>query len=114
MWRVRHRARFIRALAGCCVALWLAGSLSVTQGNLSAQWTTPHCPQGQTPNAQHGHSHCVWHCGGIDVQGTSGRGGASVDAPIGRVWNLGADTLLVGMFHAEIVPRGPPLSCRVT
>lgn len=102
----RHHIRFVRALAGCCAVLWLAGSLSVTQGNLTPQWTTPHCPQGQAPSAKH--SHCVWHCDGIEAHPSSGRSGAWIVVPNGYVRNPGEKGLFLAMVHMEIVPRGPP------
>lgn len=108
IWNSGARGRFARALATCSVALWLAGSLSVAQGNLMPQWTQPHCPQGQTHGAQHSHHHCVWYCGGIDAQGTSQRGGNSVDGPSLRVWSLGVIPFQDADSANDFPPRGPP------
>src|SRR6185295_15910072 len=80
IWGWRARSRFARAMAGACVLLWMVGSVSTLYGSLTPQWTTPHCPQGQANSGQHSHSHCVWHCDGIDARVSTGRhAGISVD-----------------------------------
>lgn len=105
---VFRQARLSRVSAGCCAALWLAGSLSIAQGNLAPQWTQPHCPQGQTHGSQHSHQHCVWHCGGLDIQGGGGRGEIFTDIHVSRVWSLGDIPLLDAGLADEFPPRGPP------
>ena len=68
-----RRAGFSRAIAGLCVVLWLAGSVSTLYGSLTPQWTTLHCPQSHSNSAQHTHGSCAWHCDSIDSQSFSGR-----------------------------------------
>jgi len=97
-----------RALAGCCAVLWLTGLLSVGQGNLTTQWTMPHCPSGQAQNSQHGHNHCTWHCGGFDLQSCSGRGEVSTSAQVSWVWSLGDIPFQGAAVDGEFPPRGPP------
>jgi hypothetical protein len=104
----KARPHISRALTGCWVVLWLTGSLSVAQGNLLPQWNMPHCPSGQAQHSQHNHNHCVWHCGGIDAQGTSERGGISADGLSLRVWALGAVPQQYAVIDAEVMLRGPP------
>lgn len=103
-----RRAQLFRSFAGCCAVLWLAGSLSAAQENLIGRWTGSHCPQGHTQSQQHSPNHCVWHCGGIGDQASSERGRASVSIHAGYIWSFGAVVLHAAVFHAEIVPRGPP------
>lgn len=107
-WVVRHRAQFARALASCCAAFLLAGSLSVTQGNLAPEWTMPHCPQGQTQGSQQSHNHCAWHCGGLDIQGGGARGEIFAELHVSRVWKLGHIPLQDAIPEGEFPPRGPP------
>jgi len=104
----RHSAQFARVLAVCCAIFWLAGSLSITQGMLAPQWNQPHCPQGQTHSAQHSPSHCVWHCGGLDIQGGGGRGEAFTGIHVSHVWTLGVIPLQDAVLDGEFPPRGPP------
>ena len=102
------RQHISRVLTGCWAVLWLTGSLSVAQGNLTTQWTVPHCPQGQTQNSQQNHNHCAWHCGGLDIQGGGGRGDISIDSPVSRVWSLGHILRQESVPDREFPPRGPP------
>lgn len=104
----RYRAPLARALAWCCAVVLLVGSLSITQGNLTPQWTQPHCPQGQTHGAQHNHNHCAWHCGGLDIQGCGGQGEISADGLVSRVWSLDDIPLRDAGPGGEFPPRGPP------
>jgi hypothetical protein len=97
-----------RALTGCWVVLWLTGSLSVAQGNLTTPWTGTHCPPGQTQNSQHSHNHCAWHCGGLDIQSAEGRGAISTEIHVSRVWSLGGISLQETVPDGEFPPRGPP------
>lgn len=108
IWMVRQRVRVARVLAGCCAALWLVGSLPVVQGNLTPQWTMPHCPQGHTSNSAQSHHHCAWHCGGIDTTDGGVRSGLFVVDPVGARWNFDANARRVTVAYAEMVPRGPP------
>jgi hypothetical protein len=102
------RNKFSRATAGVCVLLWMLGSVSTLYGSLTPQWTTPHCPQGQTSSGQHSHSHCVWHCDGIDTQGVTGkRAGISVD-PNGMIEDARIELPYTAIAWVVIGPRGPP------
>ncbi|MBS0181543.1 MAG: hypothetical protein JSS39_04025 [Nitrospira sp.] len=104
----KNRQQVSRALTVCCTVLWLTGSLSVAQGNLTAQWTGTHCPKGQTQNSQHSHNHCTWHCGGLDIQGGGGRDEISTDIRLSRVWSLRVIPLQDAVIDGEFPPRGPP------
>jgi hypothetical protein len=104
----KPRQHISRTLTGCWVALWLAGSLSVAQGSLLPQWNMPHCPQGQTQNGQHNHTHCVWHCGGLDIQRGGGREETSADIHLGRIWTIGNIPVRDAVVDGEFPPRGPP------
>ena len=104
----KTRQQVSRMLSGCCAVLWLTGFLSVGQGDLTTQWTAPHCPSGQTQNGQHSHSHCAWHCGGFDIQGGGGRGEIFTDIHVSRVWSLGVIPLQDAVSDGEFPPRGPP------
>lgn len=101
-----------RILSGCWAVLWLAGSLSVTQGNLTSQWTAPHCPSGQTQNSQQSHNHCAWHCGGFDIQSGGGQGAISADTHVSCVWSLGDIPRQDAALDGEFPPRGPPQGVR--
>lgn len=68
----------------------------------------PHCPNGQAQNSQHGHNHCTWHCGGIDIQSGSGRGEVSTDTEVGWVRSLGDIRFQDVAPDSEFPPRGPP------
>ena len=103
MWTARQQ-QVSRVLTACCAVLWLTGPLSVAQDN----WTAAHCTQGQTQNSQHSHNHCAWHCGGIDIQGSGGRGEFSTDIHVSRIWSLGVILLLDTDLAGELPPRGPP------
>ncbi|MEK9141578.1 MAG: hypothetical protein AAB308_11045 [Nitrospirota bacterium] len=102
------RQQVSRMLSGCWAVLWLTGSLSVAQGNLTPQWTAPHCPQGQTQNGQHSHNHCAWHCGGLDIQIGGGRGEIPIDIHVSCVWSLGVIPRQDAALDGEFPPRGPP------
>jgi len=105
----KTRQHISRVLTGCWAVLWLTGSLSVAQGNLTPQWAQPHCPQGQTHGAQHSHNHCVWHCGGLDIQGGDGQGQTSANIHVSCVWSLGVILRQESVPDGEFPPRGPPL-----
>ncbi|HMS85792.1 MAG TPA: hypothetical protein PKD12_19280 [Nitrospira sp.] len=110
----KTRQHISRALTTCCVVLWLAGSLSTVQGNLLPQWSLPHCPSGQTQHGQESHSHCAWHCGGLDVQSGGGQGEVSTDTQVSRVWSLGDICIGDAACAGEFPPRGPPQPiCRI-
>ncbi len=104
----KMRQEVSRALKGYCVVLWLAGFLSVGQGNLTPQWTVPHCPNGQTQHSQQGHSHCSWHCSGFDIQSGDGRGDTSADGHVSLVWSLGTIPVQHAVIDGQFPPRGPP------
>ncbi len=95
-------------LTGCCAVLWLTGFLSVGHGNLATQWAAPHCPSGQAQNNQHGHNHCAWHCGSLDIQSGGGPGESSTDVHISRVWTLGDIPVQDHALDGQFPPRGPP------
>ncbi|MDH4082185.1 MAG: hypothetical protein OEV99_00365 [Nitrospira sp.] len=102
------RQQVSQALTACCAVLWLAGFLSVGQGNLTTQWVAPHCPQGQTQNGQHRHNHCAWHCGGLDIQSGGGRGETTADVQVSLVWSLGTILVQDAAVDGQFPPRGPP------
>ncbi len=113
-FQVRAESRWgqsSRAIAGLCVALWLAGSVSTLYGNLAPQWTTPHCPQAHSTNAQHTHGSCVWHCDGIETQSSSGRSWRPSLTPAGFLSGHFSATSHGTVLHGGITSRGPPLSC---
>jgi len=103
-----RRGTASRVIAGLCVALWLAGSVTVAQGTPSPQWTAPHCPEGQTQSSQHSHNHCAWHCDGIDTSASAGRSGSSSPAPTGYLIGPFTRTPLAIALIAGMAPRGPP------
>jgi len=108
MWTASRRGIFSRAIAGICVVLWVAGSVSTLYGSLTPQWTTPHCPQGQAHSGQHSHSYCAWHCDGIDTQASPGRPwGPSID-PTGFVSSHSSATLCSAILNGGPPTRGPP------
>ena len=108
VWTVGHRITFYRAVAGICAVLWVAGSVSTLYGDLTPQWTMPHCPQGQANTGQHSHSHCVWHCDGIDTQAVTGkRAGISVDLT-GTIEDTRIELPCTAVAWVVIGPRGPP------
>ena len=104
----KTRQQISRVLIGYCSVLWLTGSLSFVQGNVTAQWSAPHCPSGQTQNAPHNHNHCLWYCGGLDIQSGGAPGKISTHNQVGHVWNLGDISLEEAAFDGEFPPRGPP------
>jgi len=104
----KMRQQVTRALSGCCALLWLTGSLSVAQGNLTTQWVAPHCPSGQTQNSQQSHNHCAWHCGSLDIQSGGGRSETAADVEVTLVWSLGAIPVQEAILDGQFPPRGPP------
>ncbi len=104
----KMRQEVSRTLTGCCAVLWLTGSLSVAQGNLTSQWTAPHCPSGQTQNGQQSHNHCAWHCGGLDIQSGGGRSETTADVQVSFVWRLGVIPVQDAVVDGQFPPRGPP------
>lgn len=106
----KTRQHISQVLTGCCALLWLTGFLTVGQENLTAQWTVPHCPQGQTPNGQQSHNHCAWHCGGLDIQSGGARDELSTNIHVSRVWRLGSISLPSAAPGGKFLPRGPPHS----
>jgi hypothetical protein len=108
-WTKRRRARVSRAIAGVCVVLWLAGSVSTLYGSLTPQWTTPHCPQSHSHSTQPMHGACAWHCAGIDTHSDSSRPWASAMTQsgfAGRSLSVSLDSAIV---HGWMSPRGPPI-----
>jgi hypothetical protein len=103
-----HQGSLSRAIAGVCLVLWVAGSVSLVYGSLTPQWTTPHCPQGQAHGGHQQHNHCTWHCDGIDAQAAADRSGGGCAAPTGFVSGHFTAIPRVAVLGAEIVPRGPP------
>lgn len=108
MWTANRRGTFSRAIAGVCVVLWIAGSVSTLYGSLTPQWTTPHCPQGQAHSGQHSHSHCVWHCDGIDTQSSSGRSWRPSMTPTRFVSGHLSATSYATSLNGGVTTRGPP------
>ncbi|MGE3976428.1 MAG: hypothetical protein AB7F94_02470 [Nitrospira sp.] len=106
--RTARRQQVSLVLTACCATLWLAGSLSIGLGKFAPQWTTTHCPQGQTHGAQHSHHHCVWHCVGIDTQGAGVRGETFGDAYVRYVWSLSNIPPQDAGLDGEFLSRGPP------
>lgn len=103
-----RRAGFSRAIAGLCVALWLAGSVSTLYGSLTPQWTTPHCPQPHSNSAQHTHGSCAWHCDGIETQAPSGQSWRPSIAPTGYLFGDSTVTICSAILQDGKVIRGPP------
>ena len=109
-WTESRRARFSRAIAGVCVALWVTGSVSMLYGNLAPQWTTPHCPQSHSHSTQPMYGACAWHCASIDTPSSSGRSWGPSSTPTGFVcWHPSA-TLHATILNGGITTRGPPRS----
>lgn len=106
--RAARRQQVSLVLAACCATLWIAGALSVGLEKFAPQWTTMHCPQGQTHRAQHGHNHCVWHCGDIHTQGAGVRVETSVDAHVRCVRSLSDISTQDAGLDGEFLSRGPP------
>jgi hypothetical protein len=105
---MKTRQQVSRVLTGCCAVFWLIGPLSVAQGNLTTQWMGTQCPQGQTQSGQHSHSHCMWHCGGLDIQSGGVRGETTTNIHVSPVWSLGDAPLEQAALDGEFPPRGPP------
>lgn len=104
---IHRRARLARAIAGVCVVLWVAGSISTLYGCLAPQWTTPHCPQSQSNNGPHTLGSCAWHCDGFGTQSSSDPWGPSI-AAIGYLFGDPADTIGLAILQNGKVIRGPP------
>ena len=108
-WTERRRARFSRAIACVCVVLWLAESVSTLHGNLTPQWTIPHCPQSHSHGAQPAHGACAWYCAGIDTQSDSCRPWASALTQAGFAGRSLIASFGVAIVHGWMSPRGPPI-----
>ena len=107
-WTESRRARFSRAIAGVCVVLWLAGSVSTLYGSRTPQWTTPHCPQSHPNNAQHTHGSCAWHCDGIDTPSSPGRSWGPPIIPTGFLSGHLSATSHATVLNGGVTSRGPP------
>ena len=110
MWTASRRVRFSRAVAGVCVVLWVAGSVSTLYGSLTPQWTTPHCPQSHSNSAHHTHGSCAWHCDGIDTQSSSGRSWGPSITPTGYLLGDSTATKYTAILDDGKAIRGPPQS----
>ena len=108
LWTESRRGRLSRAIAGVCVVLWVAGSVSTLYGSLTPQWTTPHCPQSHSNSAHHTHGSCAWHCDGIETQSSSGRSWGPSIAPTRFVFGHHSATLHATTLNGVITTRGPP------
>ena len=110
MWLESRRDKISRAIAGVFVVLWIVGSLPGAYESLTSQWTTPHCPQGASHQAQHSQNHCAWHCYGIDSQAATGRNqGCSAD-PAGDMVHVAILSQQTVAYREGPAPRGPPTS----
>lgn len=105
-----RQARFSHAVAGVCVALWLAGSVSTLYGSLTPQWTTPHCPQSHSHSAQHTHGSCASHCDGIETQSSSDRSWGPSIAPPWYLLGNSTVTICTVILQGGKAIRGPPHS----
>ena len=110
MWTENRRARCFRAIAGVCIVLWVAGSVSVVYGSLAPQWTTPHCPQSHSNAAHHTNGSCAWHCDGIDAQSSSGRSWRASVTPAGFLSGHLSPTVSETILNGGTATRGPPRS----
>ena len=110
MWSASRRGRFSHAIAGVCVTLWLAGSVSTLYGSLTPQWTTPHCPQSHSNSAQHTHGSCAWHCAGIETQSASGRSWGPSITPTGYSFGDSTAPVCTLILQDGKAIRGPPHS----
>lgn len=108
MWTESRRGRLSRAIAGVCVALWVAGSVSMLYGSRTPQWTTPHCPQSHSNSAQHTHGSCAWHCDGIETPSASGRSWGPSIVPTGFLLGDFAATKYTAILDGGKAIRGPP------
>jgi len=108
MWTASRRDRLSRAIAGVCVALWMAGSISTLYGSITPQRTTPHCPQSQSNSAQHTHGSCAWHCDGIETQSSSARSWGPSIAPTGYLFGDSTATVCTTILEGGKAIRGPP------
>src|SRR5580765_406092 len=109
MWAENGRAGVSRAIAGICVVLWVAGSVSTLYGSLTPQGMTPHCPHTHSNNAQHTHGSCAWHCDGIETHSSSGRSWELSIAPIGYLFGDSTDALCTAILQDGKAIRGPPV-----
>lgn len=105
-----RRGKFSRAIAGVCVVLWLAGSVSTLYGSFAPQWTTPHCPQSHSSAAQHSHGSCAWHCDSIDTPSHSGKSWRPSVIPTGFLSRQHKAISDATDIHAGVTGRGPPQS----
>jgi hypothetical protein len=110
IWTASRRGRFSRAIAGVCVALWVAGSVSTLYGSLTPQWTTPHCPQSHSNSAHHTHGSCAWHCDGIETQSSTGRSWGPSITPTGYLFGDSTVTICTAILQGGKAIRGPPQS----
>jgi hypothetical protein len=108
MGTTNRRGTFSRAIAGVCIVLWMAGSISTLYGSLSPQSKTPHCPQSHSGSAQHTSGSCVWHCDSIDTQSFSGRSWRPSITPAGFLSGNPISTLRITIINGGITTRGPP------
>ena len=102
------RGKFSRAIAGVCIVLWMAGSVSTLYGSLTPQWTTPHCPQSHSNAAHHTHGTCAWHCDSIDTPSSSGRSWRPSNIPTGFLSGDLSATSYATVLNGGITSRGPP------
>jgi hypothetical protein len=107
-WTESRRARFSRAIAGICVALWLTGSVSMLYGNIAPQWTTPHCPQSHSHSTQPTHGACAWYCASIDTHSDSCRPWSSALTQAGFSGRSLSASFDITVFNGWMSPRGPP------
>ena len=108
-WTESRRARFSRAIAGICVALWLTGSVSMLYGNIAPQWTTPHCPQSHSHSTQPTHGACAWYCASIDTHSDSCRPWSSALTQAGFSGRSLSASFDITVFNGWMSPRGPPI-----
>ena|SRR6185295_14792443 len=108
MWTENRRAGVSRAIAGICMVLWMAGSVSTLYGSVAPQWTTPHCPQSHSNGAQHTQGSCAWHCDGIETQASSGRPWGPFIVPTGFLLGHSTNTIGTAILQDGKAIRGPP------
>ena len=108
-WTENRQARFARAVAGICVVLWLAGSVSKLYGTPTPQSTTPHCPQSHSHSTQPMHGACAWYCASIDTQSDSCPPWASALTQTGFAGRSLSASLDITIVDAWMSPRGPPI-----
>ena len=110
MWTASRRGRLSRAIACLSVALWVVGSFSTLYGNLSPQWTAPHCPQSHSNSVHHTHGFCAWHCVGIETQSASDGSWGLSTTPTGYLFGDATVTIRTAIFEGVKAIRGPPHS----